>query len=318
MSKIDKKNYYKEGSKDYYIRRIGTDGSRISTDIHVYRWFWCFLKVAKELEDQNQKLKIQNKVYQIKINRSHKWFKLINIDKFSKSIKINNADIKNFYAKVKRLFNNDFYPKYRKLFLEPITKVIETKEQLKKIDVDNYNIIIFPKKNSHRRNLIDLNIINKNSKEKKSRGFKPETQAQIAITGRNTILKRLFHTFRILHNQEQLNKSKNKSLNNLELFNELQDQLKIDLKLEVKDEIIKKYADDIIAQDRITQTWHYNEYADNYKGKLIQPKKLVMRKYPYKYFSKQLKSFSRDYKQAKILIINLCNGKFPYFNRVIK
>ena len=128
----------------------------------------------------------------------------------------------------------------------------------------------------------------------------------------------MFHTFRILYNQEQLNKSKKKSLNNLELFNELQNQLKIDLKLEVKDEIIKKYADDIIAQDRIRQTWHYNEYADNYKGKLIQPKKLVMRKYPYKYFSKQLKSFSRDYKQAKILIINLCNGKFPYFNRIIK
>ena len=104
MSKTEKKNYYKKGGKDYYSRRIGTDGSRISTDIHVYRWFWCFLKVAKELEDQNQKLKIQNKIYQIKINRSHKWFKLINIDKFSKSIKINNADIKNFYGKVKRLF----------------------------------------------------------------------------------------------------------------------------------------------------------------------------------------------------------------------
>ena len=124
MSKTEKKNYYKKGGKDYYSRRIGTDGSRISTDIHVYRWFWCFLKIAKELEDQNQKLKIQNKIYQIKINRSHKWFKLINIDKFSKSIKINNADIKNFYGKVKRLFNNAFYPKYRKLFLEQTKRLL--------------------------------------------------------------------------------------------------------------------------------------------------------------------------------------------------
>jgi hypothetical protein len=318
MSKTEKKNYYKKGGKDYYSRRIGTDGSRISTDIHVYRWFWCFLKVAKELEDQNQKLKIQNKIYQIKINRSHKWFKLINIDKFSKSIKINNADIKNFYGKVKRLFNNDFYPKYRKLFLEPTTIVIKDKEQLKKIDIENYNIIIFPKENSHRRNLIDLNIINKNSKEKKSRGFKPKTQAQIAIKGRDVILKRLFHTFRIFHNQEQLNKLKKKPLNNLELFNELQNQLKTNSKLEVKDEYINKYADDSIARDRIKETWYYDEYADNYKGKEIQPKKLIMRKYPYRYFSKQLKSFSRDYKQAKILIINLCNGKFPYFDRVTK
>ena len=51
------------------------------------------------------------------------------------------------------------------------------------------------------------------------------------------------------------------------------EKIKTNSKLEVKDEYINKYADDSIARDRIKETWYYDEYADNYKGKEIQPKK---------------------------------------------
>ena len=314
---LSKKSDYKKGGRDYYSRRIGKDGSKLSTDIHVYRWFWCFLKLTKELEDKKEKLEINNKSYDVKIDRSHNWFKLINIDRFSKSKNINTKEITKFYGKVKKLFNQDFFPKYRHLFLEPTSKEINSLDELYKINLDNYKIILFPKENSHRRNIKDLNTINKNSKDKKSYGYKPITRAKISIRGRDDILKRLFHTFRIVYNEEKSPKILKKSLSNFELYNLLQTQLKTNLKLEVKDELLNKYDDHVVI-DRIRSEYRYDDLADNFKGKIIQKKKLVMRKYPYKYFSKQLKSFSRDYRQAKILIINLCNGKFPYFNNIIK
>ena len=130
---LSKKSDYKKGGRDYYSRRIGKDGSKLSTDIHVYRWFWCFLKLTKELEDKKEKLEINNKSYDVKIDRSHNWFKLINIDRFSKSKNINTKEITKFYGKVKKLFNQDFFPKYRHLFLEPTSKEINSLDELYKI-----------------------------------------------------------------------------------------------------------------------------------------------------------------------------------------
>jgi hypothetical protein len=311
-----KRSDYKKGGKDYYSRRIGKDGSKLSTDIHVYRWFWCFLKLTKELEDNKEKLEINKKSYLVKINRSHNWFKLINVDKFSKSKNINTGEIDKFYGKVKKLFNQDFFPKHRQLFLEPTSKEINSIEELHKINLNNYKIIIFPIENSHRRNIKDLNIINKNSKDKKSYGYKPITRAKISIKGRDDILKRLFHTFRVIYNEEKSSKAHKKSLSNFELYNLLQTQLKTSGKLEVKDELLNKHDDHVVI-DRIRSQNRYDDLADNFKGKIIQKKKLIMRKYPYKEFSKELKNFSRDYRRAKILIINLCKGKFPNFNKII-
>ena len=83
MTYVKPKTHKKKRS--YEDRRLGRDNKRITQDINIYRWFAIFIKCALELEDYNEIFKVRGKNYKVKFNRNHKWWKLIDLNRFPKT-----------------------------------------------------------------------------------------------------------------------------------------------------------------------------------------------------------------------------------------
>ena len=83
-------------------RRRGRDKKLITQDINVYRWFAVFTKCALELEGQT--FTLRDKTYPIKFDRTHKWWKLINLKSFPKTPKFIRFDNKLLPSQQSKLF----------------------------------------------------------------------------------------------------------------------------------------------------------------------------------------------------------------------
>ena len=268
-------------------RRRGGDGSRMASDIHLYRWFALFLNVAKELEKKNIKIEVLDKKYSVKINRSHHWFKKINVDRFP-NISFLNFEIKNFYSKTKNFFDGYFWSRYRHLFQEPKTELVSS---VKDIDTEKFDVVVFPKHFTVRERRDDLQAIFQNLEtrtNRKTRSKKTENRFKADISLPHTkddLLKRLFHTFRIHH-------TKKKNMTILDVFSHYQNQIYKSPLIQIQKEI----------KHRSIQS------SDRYATRPTTNKSR---------YDAQVRSTFRDIKYSKFLILNLCKGHFPVYDKLL-
>ena len=121
-------------------RRRGSDDKLLTQDINLYRWFAVFTKCALELEGQS--FTIKYKTYPIKFDRTHKWWKLIDLKSFPKTPKFIRFDNKLLPSQQSKLFDDYFWKRYRPLFQEKSTIIGEA---INRSNVDDYYSIHFPK-----------------------------------------------------------------------------------------------------------------------------------------------------------------------------
>ncbi len=259
-------------------RRLGKDGERVGQDINIYRWFALFLKITKELEDKKVKFDLLGKRYPIKINTSHHWYKKINVKTLPKSPKFLRFDIKNFYRDTRAFFDGYFWQKYRPLFLEPKTKQVNN---LNNIDLEKYDVVALPKSLSQRQKLSDIRNFLEQQEVKYRKG------------------------------RRKLGTSRHKA----------------EIAIEgAKDNVLKRLFHTFrlfqTKKNNFTTLDVYSHYMNQiYKQPLIK----IVRKTKHsgsaktmKDYESQIRNTMRDIRFTKILILNLCKGKFPVMKKLEK
>jgi len=262
-------------------RRRGSDTKLQSQDINVYRWFAVFIKCALELEGKS--FKVEGKVHKVKFDRTHKWWKLIDLKTFPKTPKFIRSDNKLLPSQQSKLFDKLFYPKYRHLFLEKST-IIGMAEKVPQ-DYLSFN---FPPNYPLKQMLSDVRNFYKDKEVKlksgrKKRGEETRYTADIVLNDTNeTLMRRLFHMLSI-----DMSTPLSKEFTNLDLYFSIQKRLYKNFKIP---EIKRKNAG---AWDSRSTATTRERYIND------------------------IKSTQRDRKFYKILILNLCKGEFPRIDKLI-
>jgi len=284
IGKYEKKTVLVTGRSSTARRRQGKDGQLMSSDIHIYRWFSCFLKITKELEDRGEVFTFNGKKYPVKVDRSHSWFKKIDLNSLPKQIKILQYQNKGISYQIKKLFDDYFWKEYRNLFQEPQSFIVKEKD---KVNSNLYDLVAIPKHYNFKEIQYDFrNLYKKFDNQPLRVRSRSNTrhQAEIVIeNARDLILKRLFHTIRIELSREEEEKRTNKKLTGLDVCSEVRSICFGLPKIELK--TIKT-----VERNKKTN-------KDNYDG--------------------LLRSTYRDIKWSKYLILNLCKGYFPVYDKII-
>jgi hypothetical protein len=95
---------------------------------------------------------IKGKVHKVKFDRSHKWWKLIDLKSMGKSSRIINSNYKLVPKQIDKLFNGMFLPKYRNLFNEKTTIIDEA------VVRQNHTLIQIPPNYPIKSIVSDINI----------------------------------------------------------------------------------------------------------------------------------------------------------------
>jgi hypothetical protein len=279
-----KKTVLQTGYSSLTKRKMGEDGHFMSSDIHIYRWFSCFLKIAKELEDNQTLFELNGKKYPIRIDRTHPWYNKINVDKFPKDIKLIQFQKEGITYQIKKLFDNYFWKEYRNLFQEPKSYLVTERD---KVNTNLYDLIAVPKHFSFKERLYDFRNLYRNIKQpiSKSRS-KTNTRhmADIVIeNARDLVLKRLFHTMRLEFSREEESKKTNKKLTGFDICNEV------------------RFICYGIKKIDVISVKTFDRYKKTNKDKLE-----ALQRATY-----------RDIKWGKYLILNLCKGHFPIYDKIL-
>ena len=263
--------------KQIIRRRIGHEGGRFVQDINVYRWFSVFIKCALELEGKS--FTIKGKVHKLKFDRSHNWWKLIDLKSIAKTKKLIVADYKSVPKSIDQLFNGMFLRKHRDLFNEKSTIIDEA------VIRDNHTLVQIPPNYSIKKVISDIKYWYSQKEVKMkfvNRGKGKQTNnADIVLDLTNEeVMKRLFQTLRI--------DQSNPDLTNLDIFFQRSKAMN---KKFVIPEIVRSNRKG--ARDtRSTQTTR-GEYDS------------------------EIRSTQRDIRFYKILLLNLAKGTFPKFDNII-
>jgi len=272
--------------KTVEVRRRGVDGKKQAQDLGVYRWFAVCIKLALELEGQS--FSIHKKKQTIKFDRTHKWWKLIDLKSFPKSPKFLRFDNKLMASQQSKLFNDYFYPKYRDLFLEKETLVGEAVHR----SPEDYFTVHFPRNYSLTSMTYDLKKLYadreqglQKTKGKKSKGDTSKFNAEIVLNdtgGNDLLLKRLFNTITI--------DLSSPDLSNLDIHFQVQKRMYKNFVIPEIERLNAKVKGDINMRSTRTNSEDYRS---------------------------QWRMTQRDRRSAKILLINLCKGVFPKIDKVI-
>ena len=280
-------------NKTVQERRRGADNKMLSQDIPIYRWFAVFIKCALELEGKTYN--IHGKNHKLKFDRTHKWWKLIDLKSFPKTPKFIRFDNKLLPSQQSKLFDDYFWKKYRPLFQEKSTIIGEA---INKSNVDDYYSIHFPKNYSLNAMKFDLLKFYKDKETnfgahlKKGMSKKGDTSkynAEIVlgdVGGYELLLKRLFNVLSIDQSETDLD--------NLHKYWYVQKRMIKNFKIP---EITSRGSQDESSRvgtggRRTTQT-----------SRAL-----------YEY---EIRTVQRDRRSAKILLINLTKGVFPKIDKVI-
>ena len=282
--KYVKKTVLVTGKSSLVGRRMGDDGQQMSSDIHIYRWFSCFLKITKELEDNKTIFELNGKKYPIKIDRSHSWFTKIDVNSFPKDIKLIQFQREGISTQIKKFFDDYFWKEYRNLFQEPKSFIVKEKD---KVNTNLYDLIAVPKHFSFKERQYDFRNLYKNIKQPISKGrSKTNTRhrADIVIeNARDLVLKRLFHTIRLeLSREEEIKKTK-KKLTGFDICNEV------------------RFITLGIPKIEVTTVKTFDRYKKTNKSQIESLQRATY----------------RDIKWGKYLILNLCKGHFPIYDKIL-
>lgn len=278
----------KRTSWNVELRRTGQDGSKISTDINTYRWFFVFLKMGLELEGTT--FTISNKKHTLKFDNKHNWWKLINLNSIRKMPKLIKEDSKGQSSVIKKMFNDNLWKKYRHLFIE--RGLILGRNEDVPNDYDSYH---FPPTFTLREKLsaVRLNAMGKEVKFKAGRNIKGKSRRSNAdiILGDSSelLMKRLFHILRLDMSVEKMK--------SIDLFFKVN---KIMNKNFIIPEIVRSNA--------------YAEKGDGYATRGAtgtRPSSNVGE------FNSNIRTTQRDRRQVKVLLINLSKGIFPKIDKVL-
>jgi hypothetical protein len=278
-----KKEYLVSGRSSLVGRKMGDDGQQMSSDIHIYRWFSCFLKITKELEDNKETFELNNKKYPIKIDRTHPWFTKIDVNSLPKNIKLIRYENRGNSYQIKKLFDNFFWKKYRNLFQEPKSFVVKERD---KVNSNLYDLVAIPKHYNFKERQYALGKLYKNINQPfQNSRKKTDTRhkAEIVIeNARDNVLKRLYHTMRLELSKEEEEKKKNKKITGFDICNEVRFICFGIPKMEVK----------------TIKTFDRNKKTNKSEIDAL------------------LRSTYRDIKWGKHLILNLCKGYFPIYDKL--
>ena len=270
--------------KSYEDRRIGHDSGRFKQDINVYRWFAVFIKCALELEGKS--FTIKGKVHKVKFDRSHKWWKLIDLKSIKKTTKLIKSDYKSVPKSIDQLFNGMFLPKYRNLFNEKTTIIDEAvvRQNHTLIQIPpNYPIKSIVSDIKHWYSKKEVKLRTRKTKKGNSRST---ADIVLDLTSED-VMKRLFHILRI--------DQTNPNFTNLDIY--FHRTFIINKKHKFKNGLTgipkivrsnRKGARDT----RVTQTIRTDYNSD-------------------------IRSTQRDIRYYKILLLNLCKGVFPKCDNLI-
>ena len=170
-------------------RRIGKDKKELKYDIHIYRHFFCFLKLALDYEDTG--IKKGGKLVKYKVDRKiYKNFDLDEIKKLPKFLTMSQNQITTNF--------NKFFKKYREQFLEQensvskITKSIQIKE-----NDNNLYLKISPAKESVRNIISQVRKLIKKNTPKKT--YQDKSTASLKFTGVpiDSVMLRYIKIFRL-------------------------------------------------------------------------------------------------------------------------
>ena len=264
--------------KERLDRRLGKDGTRITQDFTIYRWFFVFLKCALELEGQT--FKLDGKTHKVKFNRNHKWWKLIDLKTIPKNPKFIRFNYHKLQSQIGRLFHQSFLPRYRDLFLERTT-IFDV--SFDKVPSDYISIHIppnYPIKSilSDIKNYYD----DKNIVFKGGRNISRYTANIVPLHSSNEItMKRLFNTLSISQSS--------KKLTHLQVY------------FEVEKRRNKSFKIPIITRHSSTGKKGFNK-----QGTMTSDR-----------FDSKMRMTQRDTREVQRIIINLCNGIFPKRDKII-
>jgi len=284
IGKYEKKTVLVTGKSSTVRRRQGKDGQLMSSDIHIYRWFSCFLKIIKELEDRREVFTFNGKKYPVKVDRSHSWFKKIDLNSLPKQIKILQYQNKGISYQIKKLFDDYFWKEYRNLFQEPRSFIVKDKD---KVNSNLYDLVAIPKHYNFKQRQYDLrNLYKSIGHQFPTSRKKNDTRhrADIVIeNARDLVLKRLFHTIRLeLSREEEIKKTK-KKLTGFDICNEV------------------RFITLGIPKIEVTTVKTFDRYKKTNKSQIESLQRATY----------------RDIKWGKYLILNLCKGHFPIYDKII-
>jgi len=263
--------------KSYEDRRIGHDSGRFKQDINVYRWFAVFIKCALELEGKS--FTIKGKVHKVKFDRSHKWWKLIDLKSIKKTTKLIKSDYKSVPKSIDQLFNGMFLPKYRNLFNEKTTIIDEAvvRQDHTLIQIPpNYPIKSIVSDIKHWYSKKEVKLRTRKTKKGNSRST---ADIVLDLTSED-VMKRLFHILRI--NQTMTN------LTNLDIY--FQRMKSMNKKFVIPD--IQRINAKGGVGGKTTKTSRQD-------------------------YESEIRSTQRDIRFYKILLLNLCKGVFPKCDNLI-
>ena len=285
------------------------DGSTLAQDIHYYRHFLCFIKIALELERKRTKFTIFNESHSVKFNRKHRWYKLIDLKSFPRNIKFLEKKISGITTKVKKLVdtNPGLFWKFRKHFLLPQVKKVDS-SKTKDFDPSKYDVFVVPKNKTINENLNEIRtyLRTETTSIRKGQKLKKDKGADIQFSyGRDSYLQKLFYILLIRYT--------NPKFTNFEVYNHLQNRLYkrplIKIEKRVSVEQVKKSEDLYGVRD-------YDK--EGRWGKKKQVKNLRQTATTTEQYEIEIRNTMRDIKYAKIIILNLCKGEFPRYDKIIK
>ena len=266
-------------------RRMGVDGGRLSADIGIHRWFCVFIKCALELEGNSYEM--HGKTHKIKFSKTHKWWKLIDLKSFPKTPKFIRLDNKLLASQQRKLFDDYFYPKYRNLFQNKTTIFGSARKV-----PDDFLTMNVPPNYPMRKLMSDIKKHYKDKeiamvrKGKKSKEFHSgKGEADIVLRdGSELMLKRIFNVLSI--------DQSNSDLDNLHKHFHVQNRM-YGVKIPKIESIGSQEIEHNPIGSKTTKTTR-----SNYDDSIVR-------------------TLQRDRRKAKILLVNLCNGVFPVFNKVL-
>jgi len=275
----------KKTSWNVELRKIGEDDSVVPNDINTYRWFFTFLKCAKELNGTT--FTISKKKHKIQFDKNHPWWKMINLKDIPTEPRLLREEFKGLSTEIDRMFNGKLWVKYKHLFTNRTTIVGNAEEV-----PEDFQSFHFPPDYSTRMKLRVIREFSRNQEVKKKSGRKVQrrkTNAKIDLgDAQEFLMRRLFHTIRL----DQSVKLKN-----------------IDLFFKVNKILYKKFV--------IPEIIRVNAYAEKGDGYATRGAVGTRPKTNIDKFESEIRMTQRDRRFAKILIINLSKGVFPKIDKVI-
>ena len=263
-------------------RRIGFDLKSSASDIHMYRWFSCFLLVAKELEKKKVSFEIKGKKYPVKINRKHGWFQKINVDKLP-NISLIQFNKKGLSVKIKKYFDGYFWRTYRDLFQERTVEVIND-NSIKATD-KNYHYLKMPKNLSIKRMKYLLDEVARRNEWTTYRGNSAEILIQSSKV-METKLNRLFHLLRLSLSKKEFKKLYKKEPTTFDIFNHYNHQTYKRPLIKIEKASLDRFEKGDKRRSKSSRT-NVGDYDS------------------------QIRSTFRDIKEARIVLLNVCSGDFP-------